>query len=266
MTGMLRSVAVAAALFLGLLTTAQPADERAFWNVWTRHAAATNRHAEIIAACEAFEKANPDDPLIVVTRQLASWRLLKLRRIDDAAALLAPMANSTATSLDTAASRIARAWLTRIDRDTVKAALQQIYLRDVGYPETLDALTKRTADAPTPVDRWGRPWNYRLVGFQHIRGLPNQKYELRSAILGADSDLAGALAAPYGGRIRLHPIRLKTIVSGKPLVEFDTGANAGSAVLSVGAKHDRVTFAYMGDRIILLSDGSHWKAVPTPRR
>ena len=255
----------ASLLLAGLVNAGQP-DERAFWDVWTIHSATTNDHKKVLAACGQFEKSAPGDPLIMVTRQLAAWRLLKLGRKDDAAALLTPMVSGATTGLKGAASEAARTWLTRLDRESLKQALQKEFVSEVAYPASLDALAGSGIPPALFKDRWGEQWEYRLVGFEHISGLLNQKYELRSATLGASSDLGAALAAPYGGEIGLRAVRLGPAGSGTPLVEFSAGANSDPAFLSVDATLGTITFAFMGDRIILLSDGSHWKAMSKPRR
>ncbi len=241
------------------------ADEAGFWTTWKTHLAATNEHTEAVAACDAFEKKNPSDPLVVVTRQLKAWHLLKLGRNEAAAALLVPMVKPGAEGLNKAASDIARAWLTRLDRERVKAALQDIYRRDVAYPEKLDVWKGSSRKAPPLVDRWGKRWKYRLVGYSRLPGLRDQKYELQAILLGDVSDLATALELAYGEQISLRPARLKRTASGPPLVQFERGESGGKAIMAVGTRNERTFFAYMGDRIIAVADYTHWKVLPKPR-
>jgi hypothetical protein len=260
-----RVSSVAALLLLLLPIGARADDEKAFWEVWTLHGTSPDQHQAVMAACEAFEQAAPADPLVIVTRQLHAWHLLEQGETHAAAAILAPMIKRGATGLDKAASDIARAWLTCLDRERVKAALQAVYARHVAYPSTLDVWQTRPTETPPLTDRWDKPWTYRLVGFRHLKGMLDQKYTLSSPILGDDSDLAAALARPYADRIRLTPIRLKPMQSAPPLVEFTTGQKTGPALLAVETRYEQIQFAYMGNYIILLADRFHWKALPKPR-
>ncbi|NQU38381.1 MAG: hypothetical protein HQ523_00335 [Lentisphaerae bacterium] len=260
-----RRTALAAMLLLATGSISHANDEQAFWAVWKLQSAPTNQPTEVIAACEAFETAAPADPLAIVARQFRAWQLLKLGRHGEAAALLSPMIKRGANGIDQGAADIARAWLTRLDAELVKAALQKLYLRDVAYPAQLDVWADTPTQAPPLVDRWSKSWDYRLVGFEHLPGLRNQKYRLQSNILRADSELAPALARPYADRIDLQPLRLKPMAAGAPLVEFKTNDQAGQALLASETHHGDILFAYMGDHILLLADHDHWKAVARPR-
>ncbi len=171
----MRKVLPALYLLALAVLPARAADEAAFWTVWKTHLAATNNHAEAIAACETFEKDNPSDPLVVVTRQFKAWHLLKLKRNAEAVAILTPMVKSGATGLNKAASELARGWLTRLDRENVKIALQNAYSRDAAYPEKLNVWEQGSSDAPPLADRWGKAWGYRLVGLSPVPALRDQK-------------------------------------------------------------------------------------------
>ncbi len=245
---------------------ARGADEVAFWNLWKTHLAGTSKHKEAIAACDAFERNNPGDAFIVVARQFKAWHLLKQGRNEKAIALLTPLMKSGAKGLEKAASDLARGWLTRLDREIVKNALQEVYKHEVAYPEKLNVWKRGATGAPPLADRWGRSWDYRLTGFSRIPGLRNQKYGLRSILLGDVSDLDAALALPYAAQISLRPLSLRHVASGPPLVEFETDTDGGKATLAVGRRHERTLFAYMGDRIILVADYTHWKVLPKPKR
>lgn len=251
---------------------AQGADERAFWLVWQKHTENLEKHAEAVAACREFERQAPDDPLAVVVRQFAAWHLLKLGKSAEARTILAPSVTGRATAFHRVADDVARAWLTRLDRDALQAHLRQTYLRDVAFPVSLDALAAPPgAERPPLVDRWGKPWAYRLVGFKHLKGFDNQKYELQSQRLGSSSDLAKVLAMPYAGRITLRPVKLVSSASGSTLVQFADDAASGPAAkkpiqMRIGSRCGWIVFAYMGEHIILLADEDHWKAVAKPRR
>ncbi len=259
---------IIATLCLSLLSAlpATAADEVAFWELWKTHLAATNGHAEAVAACDAFEQKHPGDPFIIVARQFKAWHLLKLDRNADASALLTPMVTPGSTGLDKGASELARAWLTRLDRETVKAALQKVYARDVAYPEALDVWPKNAAGTPPSVDRWGKAWKYRLTGFTRIPGLRNQKYELQALLLGDTSDLAAALALPYAEQLTLKPVGLRPMTSGPPMIVFETGETGAKATMTAGTRSEGTFLAYVGDRIILVADYTHWKVLPKPRR
>ena len=257
-----------ATLCLSILAAlpAGAADEAAFWSVWKTHLTATNLHDEAIAACDAFEAERPTDPLVAVTRQFKAWHLLKLGRNAEAAALLTPMVRPGSTGLDKGVSELARAWLTRLDREIVKAALQKVYSREVAYPEKLDVWQQRDAGAPPLADRWGKGWKYRLTGFSRIPGLRNQKYELQALLLKDTSDLAAALSLPYAKQITVKPVRLRRMTSGPPMIVFKTGETGSEATMAAGTRSEGTFLAYVGDRIILLADYTHWKVLPKPRR
>jgi len=235
-----------ATLLLGLAVPvgcAQGADERAFWLVWQQHIENLEKHTETVAACRVFERQAPNDPLAVVVREIAAWHLLKLGKTAEAKAILTPIVTGRATALHNVAADVARAWLTRLDHNALQALLHQTYLRDVAFPAALDVLAAPPgSERPSPVDRWGKPWTYRLVGFQHLKGFDNQKYELQSQRLGSRSDLAKALAMPYAARISLRPVKLAGSASGSTLVQFTDDAASGSAAekpiqMRIGSRH-----------------------------
>jgi hypothetical protein len=249
-------------------TVAAP-NERGLWALWKQHTENTNRHAQVADACAAFEKASPQDPLRVVARGIAAWHLLKSGKNDAARQILLPMLADRGTDLAKAGSDIARRWMTRLDREDVRGALKEVYNRDIAFPESLEALKTLPADRrPPPADRWGKPWEYKLVGFKALRGLPNQKYELISQLLGPESDLRAALADPYAARINLKPSRLVSPAGQSEVVEFVTDGEpvARKQVMSVGSTSERIVFPYSGQNLILLSDGDCWKVLPKPRR
>lgn len=257
---------------LGPSSTAQTAapDEKALWSLWQQHLAADDP-AAVVAACGEFaEKNGPTDALRPVALEIAAWHLFKAGRHADAVRLLEPLTRHNGTEPAETAAFVARAWLTRVDREAVKTALKTYYHREIEFPPTLAAL--ESSDVPM-TDRWGDPWQYRLTGFKHLKGMPAQKYELRSPTLGAASDLHEALDIPYAERITLTPRRLVSGQGATTVVEFvpstaspDAPEHAGqSAVyIALGAKLGSIFFPYMGPRLILLSDGNHWKPMARP--
>jgi hypothetical protein len=235
-------------------------DERGLWAVWQRHVEAPDAHAEIVATCTAFETNAPADPLIAVTRGIAAWHLLRQGERARAEAILTPMQKPGSDPLGEGASEIARAWLTRLDMENVKAGLKALYVENVAFPESLEALPAE--GRPPAADRWGRPWRYSLTGFQALTGMNDQKYELWSQTLGKDGDLKNALAAPYGGHIDFKPVSVNT-AGQNPVARFTN--TAGETVhLSVGTRNGDTLFSYMGQALIVLSDRDHWKVLRKP--
>jgi len=271
--GRLAAVLLLAVSICAQAQSGEEPNEKALWVVWQRQSATPNDHAAMIAACREFEKRSPADPFLVVTRGIAAWHLLKAGEVDAAGERLAPMLNVRSSDLLQAASEMARAWTTRLDREVTTASLKAYYRREIAFPESLEAL-RAEAGHPTPplADRWAEPWEYRLTGFQQLKGLRNQKYDLRSRTLGPTSDLAGALKIPYASRIRIRPVRLMSSDTMAKVVQFVTEPSSGSTGdageiihISVGARHGRIFFPFMGKHLILLSDGNHWKVLPKPR-
>jgi hypothetical protein len=240
--------------------------------VWKLMSETPDDRAAVIAACGEFEKKRPGDPLTSVTRGITAWHLLQSGERKPAVQVLTRMASAAVPArpdaLREAAVNMGRTWLTRLDREQVKAGLKTLYLRDVEYPESLEALKSLPGDIRPPLtDRWGKPWSYRLVGFRKLTGLANQKYELQARLLGRDSDLAEALQRPYAEGITLKPVKLVSAQAGRGVVQFTPPADAsGEVILAVGAREGRVVFAYMGAKLIVLSDGNHWSVQPKPRR
>lgn len=267
----------------------RPPDEKSLWLLWKRHLDNPDNHTEIAALCEESGKKTPHDPFIAVSQGIAAWHLLKAGKIDSATKTLEHMlskrpnlpatAGVKAGHLHNAGSRMARAWLTRIDREKVKLALRKLYIKEIQYPKSLDTVKSLPKEHwPSLTDRWGKPWLYRLVGFKRLRGFYGQKYELKSTMLGRNSDLSKSLEIPYAGRIDLKPVKLIFSAYGKETVRFvtqssrsedtvtsSTGKKEKSVILSVGAKSGGIFFVYMGKNILILSDGDYWKIMPKPR-
>ncbi len=239
-------------------------DENGLWQVWAAHANVAADHAVVARACEAFRSKTPGDPLAVVAQGLECWHLLKAGKTNEAARLLEPMAALTGDALPKAGAEMARAWLTRLDRESVRAALKRVYLRDIEYPVSLEAIkTLKKASMPPLVDRWDKAWEYKAVDLPTIKGAVRQRYVLESSRLKADSDLAQALAVPYASRITIQPMRVSG-VGDVDTVEF-VSTTRKSGVLMVGGDMENVTFAFVGKNIIVLADRDHWRVVPRPR-
>lgn len=243
-----------------------PADERAFWLVWIKNTNSAPDSAAMIAACKEFNAAATNDPLAVVVRGLESWHLLKIGSTNEAIRLLDDLLKipEAPTPLQAAGAEIARSWLTRLDREMVRIALKKLYLRDIEYPASLEAIkTLKIKRMPPFTDRWGKPWVYKLrddLG----KGLGNQLYVLQSSQLGSGTDLGKTLALPYAGRITLQTTRIMPGGGSNEMIEFSSPSQK-SVLLSVGGSNDGTTVAFIGKNIIILSDGNHWRAVIKPR-
>ena len=268
-------------LVLGLMSrvaTAEP-NERGLWLLWSQHATNASDHEALLTECQAFTNKNPSDPFVVVGRSLAAWNLLQLGRQAEAVAILKKQLDGSGSPLDGGAASLAKAWLTRLDRERVKAALQFYYRREVRYPRSLDELL---AYAPLPKnlapprqDRWGTNWRYTLVGFKSMPGLMDQKYEISAAGLGGGADLAAALAVPYADLIHVRPNRMLSSKPGGEIVEWMTERPAseppGAAkpagqtmALGVNSTAEGMSVVYIGRTILIVHDNYHWKLFVRP--
>lgn len=275
------------------LTAAQqpgPA-ERALASVWRQHIANPDDHTRVVHLCGLFKSKNPDTPLLVVSDGLTAWHLLKLGQTNAAVKVLEGMLTKAGKDahLQAAANDMARAWLTRIDREETVRTLRRVYLDKVEYPISLDGLAELPADRKPPLtDRWGKRWSYQLAGFKYIRGVTAQRYQLHSVTLGQDSDLTAALARSYASGINLVPTKLLT--SPRLAVEFgarsgDDGLRGpsdlrrrprpaepaktkveGKIRLAPGQDADGIRLAYLGKTGIILTDRDHWLVLPKPPR
>ncbi len=239
-------------------------DERALWRLW---AASTNHAtdpAAVLEDCKAFiGKSAQDDPLVVVASGQEAWCLLSLGHTNEARRIFTAMLviPENAMPIAVAGAEMARSWLTRIDREEVKAALKQFYLRDIEYPESLEGIkTLKSVPLPTLMDRWGKSWVYRRES--SLKGMNRQQYLLESSRLGPRSDLVKALKIPYAAEIALEPV--KPSPASNDIYEF-ASPNQKSIFLQAGAERDGVSVAYLGMNLIVMSDGNHWRVALKPR-
>lgn len=258
-------------------------DERGIWDVWKQHEAAPSEHEAVVAACQAFATARPRDPYTAVADTLAGWHLLKLGRTADAVARMEPYTERDTEPLARGAHMVAASWLTRLDRDQIKKALQFYYRREIGYPRNLRELAEYKglpeSLAFQAKDRWGNPWEYRLTGFSKIANLLNQKHQLRSSKLGDGSDLARALALPYGSGIQIKPVAVQPgLREGLELLEIevlsdpgeetatqnDSAQRAHLAIVGEGTLTDGAFLAHIGKHILVVCDRYHWKLFAKP--
>ena len=256
------SVFVLALTWVCQAQTVKP-DERALWDVWCAGTNSAFESAEVLEACKAFAAQAPHDPLSVVVSGFAAWNCLKQGKVAEAEKLFTGMlvVKEPATVIQKAGDRMARGWLTRLDREQVVHALKKIYARDIAFPPSLDALSAlKTKPLPPLTDRWGKPWSYHCGSV--IKELSAHRYVLESESLGPDSDLNKALKQPYGAGLQWQPIRLAS--SGKDTVEFKTSFGL-SVSRELGREANNGYLVYLGTHILVLSDGNHWTVLPKPR-
>lgn len=261
-------------------TPSTDSSEKALWQLWKLQTEKPDDHAAVLAAYGEFEKQNPNDPLLIVMNGFVAWHLLKSEKTDEAERIFTEMLTERSIPLDKAAANIARSWLTRIDREKVKEALQQYYRKNVEYPPNLEPLAALPKEIRPPLtDRFGKTWSYSLIGYKHLKVPGNQKYQLESVKLGRTSDLAKKLCTPYESGIHLKPVRMISSTPGRETVQFDeelqseadktkTAPKASKQkkiMLTVDTEVDGVFFAHAGKNILILSDNNYWAILPRPR-
>lgn len=237
---------------------APAAEEAALQDLWEQHMGTPDDHEAVLKACHEFAKAHPGEPLLPVARGLEEWHSLRGGRRGEALSMLAADLVAPAGPVSEGARRLAQGWLTRLDREQVAAALQAYYRKHVAYPKSLDELPAETR--PPLQDRFGKPWSYKLTGFAKLQGFPDQKYALQSAFLGEASDFKSALQWPYGSRLLATPVQVVPGPAKTPAVKF-TGS---AAVVGAGQAASDLYVAFVGERIIVVCDYTHWKVFPRP--
>jgi len=268
----LAAAALAAAVGAAAAQDAAP-DERGLYQLWQRLAEGRDSHDVLAREALAFASRPGGDPLELVGYGLAGWHFLKAGlRAEGASALHAQEQAAAAVrgggpALGPCAQRMARALLTRLDRERIEEALRAYYARHVEFPKTLEELTPAPGDPPLPkADRWGKSWAYRLEPFRTLKGLDAQHYELRSDLLGRHSDLDAFLQIPYASRIVLAPVDPVAGSAGAGTFAFTReGAPQERIHLTVGGESGGAILAYAGPGVLVLCDGDHWKVLPRPR-
>jgi hypothetical protein len=237
-------------------------DERGLWDLWCAGTNSAFEATEVLDACRAFRQKSPNDGLTVVIAGIEGWHHLKRGNADEARRIFSSMlVDGRAADVFLAGDKLARTWLTRMDRELVTAALRKLYLRDIAFPASLEALSALGLKPPPPLqDRWGKPWDYRLGS--SISGMATQRYVLESPSLGVYSELKGALALTYAARIDLRPVRMLPNVRNS--IEFRSGSGT-TIVRQAGDLSGRINLAYIGSNIIVITDGNHWSVLPKPR-
>ena len=237
-------------------------DERALWDLWCAGTNSAFEAESVLEECRQFRNNSPGDPLAIVVAGIEGWWHLKRGNQSEARNIFTAMLmDGNATVLPTAGDKMARTWLTRMDREMVVDALKKLYLRNVEFPIELDAV-KLLALKPEPplMDQWGKDWEYRRGSA--IKGMESQRYVLESSMLGVYSGLQDALLVPYASRIDLVPVRF--VPNLRNTIEFTSGTGS-SVIRQAGDFTHRINLAYIGSNIIVVTDGSHWSVLPRPR-
>jgi len=252
-----------------LLPSITKGGERELWSFWKKHSVDVENHADMVSLCQTYAQRYPDDSFLPVIRSMEAWHQLHLGKTEEARRLLLPQLEAEADALERGAQRLARSWMTRLEREKVVAALQYYYRKEVRYPSRLEELVSFAGmpDAKTlPLkDTWGRTWRYRLVGYKGMPGFLDQKYSLGSSSIQPPMDAAKAVLLPYAKEMNLQPIRVGG--GGAPGVsvvklEYTSGPNQGqSAVGQVGEEVEGFTVAYAGSGLVLLCDSLHWNVL-----
>jgi hypothetical protein len=255
-------------------TSSTPAsDEKSLWDIWKMQQEKPDEHGTISTNCLEFAKKAPKDPLSLIVINLAAWHMLKTDNKDAAVKLLkTTLSTSRTDALGTAVANMSKAWLTRIDMEQMKQALQLYYRKNIEYPKSIDLVKPFQKDGQPPlVDRWGKPWAYSLAEFKSLKklgalyGMYGQKYTLKSVSLGTNSELKAAMTIPYAGGIPLKPVKMLNGMPGKEMVQFEsTDGKQAKVVLSIGTDNGGITLNYAGPKLLILSDMNHWLVVPRP--
>ena len=245
---------------------ARAADEDGLLELWKQHMATPDDHATMMKACRAFAAAHAGDPLLPVVRGFEEWHMLHTGDGREALPMFEAELAAPVGPVTDGARRLALAWLTRSDREKVAAALQGYYRKEIAYPKTLEQLAAnpklKTAAQPPLQDRFGKPWNYSLTGFVKLKGFADQKYALRSMVLGDTSDLKFAATLPYGARIAAVPQQVIPAPGNTMAVKFNLAG--GTAVVGVGQATGDLHVAFVGAKIVVVCDYMHWKILPRP--
>lgn len=260
-------VVLVCALFWSLLLpSAKGADEDALVVLWKRHMATLDDHEAVIAACRDFTASHPEDPLAVVARGIEAWRCLRAGRREEAFAFYSADLALPPSPFNDSARRLATAWLSRLDMEKVAASLRAYYRREIAYPKDLAQISShpkfKNEARPPETDRFGKPWVYAPAGFEKLKGFPDQRYTLKSVVLGDLSDLKTAETLPYASRILAVPQRIVAMPDNTSAVSFKTGANTSLSLMGPGT--GELHLAFVGYKIIVVCDHTHWKLLPRP--
>jgi hypothetical protein len=239
--------------------------ERQLWVIWKKHKSSQSEHKEIITQCNRMEQKCPNSSLLVPAKEIKAWHLFRLKQISSGYNLFNGIVNEYSLNpVVTAGKEVARRWLTRLDREKLRIYLKKYYTSNIRFPESLAVFARLPASKQPPLkDQWGHKWDYSLVNFKYLKGFNDQKYTLESKKLGNNSDFSEMINKPYKTSLEIEPV--KTLKSGsQETIKFKVDGLKQNIILSEGSDVRGITLAYLGKRIIILSDGDYWVVMPKP--
>lgn len=230
--------------------------------LWNYARASSANHAGILAACAKFDRDPSAGMFLPVSRGIAAWAETSQGRLTRAHKRWEEMIPRGSGPMATSSIEMARRWQTRLDRENIKAALQQYYLKEIEYPRRLKALQDMQTDVPFSLfDRWKQPWVYRVQTPEHLPGALRQTYLLESERLGENSDLLAALGPRYGGDFQLKVKQLRTLEAGNREVTLYDEELDLDIVLSQRFGSGQLELTYVGTTIVIVSSGDFWIVV-----
>lgn len=264
---LLRAVLICcAALALGGGSAAFAANETKFLEIWKRHELLPDKHDDIVELCRKFAQDNPGDELLEAVRSMEAWHHLAAGRPAEAWAIYESQRSLDSTPVASAASRVAKGWLSRRDRERVVQALKAYYNQEIRYPGAISEIasnSKIPSDLHPPVtDAFGEPWAYSLSG--KIPGFEHQKYSLACSELGERSELSPSLTLPYAAHLTATPQAVIPGPGGESMIRFQDSKTNAVAMLSEGKSSQQFQLAHVGNRIVVVCDATHWKVFPKP--
>jgi len=260
-------ILLAGALLMLVPLNSRAANETELERLWEQHLARPDDHAAVIAACQRFVALDAGDPFTDVVSGIETWHLLRSGKAGEATPILQSHLIAKPSLILSGATAVAKGWQTRLDRERVVKALQLFYRKEVGYPASLADLIahpKVPKEQHPPLnDRFGNPWQYRLVGIKGLPTMQDQRYELLSTALGDQSPLEVALEAPYGFGIDLIPEAVFPALN-PPQVSFKNPAGGGATAIPLGRSAGGLYLAYIGNQIVIVCNHSYWKIFSRP--
>lgn len=242
------------------------AEEDGLLELWKQHMATPDDHEAVIKACREFATAHAGDPLLPVARGFEEWHTLRAGKQPEALQMFEADLTVPAGTVNDGARRLALGWMTRADRELLVPALQAYYRSEIAYPKTLEQLAAhpKLKGQPQPPwrDRFGKPWEYALTGIAKVKGFADQKYSLRSAVLGDTSEMKVAVKLPYAARISAVPQQVIPAPGNTLAVKFNLAGK--TSVVGVGQAAGDLHVAFVGEKIIAVCDHTHWKILPRP--
>jgi hypothetical protein len=248
-------------ILLAFAVSAQAADsgDDVLGALFRLHASSPSNDAAICTAAAQAVTALSPGPDRAAARTLLGWRLLRAGKPAEAKPVYQALLDDPASP--PAFTQLARCWLTRLDRDEVRAALQKAWIDDIQYPSSLDGLAK---PLPPMQDRWGQAWRYRPAVFKRLK-TEAQRYTLESPELGADSDLAAALERPWPKEPSLRAIAVNTEAGATPVVTFQTLTTPSEKILMTeGKTSSGLALVRTGPRAMLIVEGDYAFLIPNP--